>query len=401
MKVGRGCEISTIIDVVPELVEIGKDTFFADGIYLGGPRIQHGTVTLAPVRLDHDTFLGNHAVIPGGQQLPPDILIGICTMVDGRAVRPGSSWFGHPPFELPRREVVEYDRKMTHNPSLARRVTRVFWEWLRFVLPMVPAAVLTVWTAGIQFAGTEMPLGALLGIGAAAVTLGSAILPCLVVLVLKWLLLGKVREGIHPLWSCWCSRWDFLYVAWGVIASGVLASFEGTLLLPLYLRRMGMKIGKRVVLSEGFAQVVDPDMLHIGDGATVNAMFQAHTFEDRVLKIAPVHIGAHSSLGDGVVPLYGADIGAGTVVAPHSVVMKQERLLPGLRYEGVPTKRQPDVVERPGKHALGHTGTPTTQFTRVPGTPTTQFTRVTGALPPTRRVADLPTQAIQVHTQHS
>ena len=34
--------------------------------------------------------------------------------------------------------------------------------------------------------------------------------------------------------------------------------------------------------------------------------------------------------------LYGSDIGAASYVAPNSVVMKEERLLPGLRYEGVP-----------------------------------------------------------------
>jgi hypothetical protein len=32
MKIGKGSEISTIIDTVPELVEIGSQTFFADGI---------------------------------------------------------------------------------------------------------------------------------------------------------------------------------------------------------------------------------------------------------------------------------------------------------------------------------------------------------------------------------
>jgi hypothetical protein len=46
MRVGRDCEISTIIDVVPEHVTIGASTFFADGIYLGGARVSHGTVTL-------------------------------------------------------------------------------------------------------------------------------------------------------------------------------------------------------------------------------------------------------------------------------------------------------------------------------------------------------------------
>ncbi|MCP2244020.1 non-ribosomal peptide synthetase [Lentzea aerocolonigenes] len=340
MDVGRGCEISTIIDVVPELVHIGPGTFFADGIYLGGPRIHQNTVTLAAVHISERTFLGNHAVIAGGQSLPPDILIGISTVADDRVVRPGSSWFGHPAFELPQREVVEVDRALTHEPSLIRRINRLFWEWLRFALPVAPLAVVTAWFWGIALAARTLPPVVFLTVGVAAVTLGVALLPCLIVLAMKWLLLGKVRPGIHPLWSCWCSRWDFLYVAWGVIASGTLAALEGTLLLAVYLRRMGMKIGKRVVLGDGFGQVVDPDMLQFDDGATVNAMFQAHTFEDRVLKIDRVTVGPNSTLAHGTVPLYGAEIGEGTYAAAHSVVMKHERLLPHTRYEGAPTRAQ-------------------------------------------------------------
>lgn len=106
-----------------------------------------------------------------------------------------------------------------------------------------------------------------------------------------------------------------------------------------------------------------------------------------MLKIAPVHVGAYSTLGDGVVPLYGARIGESTIVAPRSVVMKQERLLAGLHYEGVPTKRQAEVSERPGRHALP--------------AQTTQFSRVTGALsmpkhrePRHATVTDPPTTAI-------
>jgi len=375
MKVGRGCEISTIIDVVPELVEIGPDTFFADGIYLGGPRIQQGTVTLARVRLGHDTFLGNHAVIPGGQRLPPDILIGVCTVADDRVMRPGTSWFGHPPILLPRREIVETDRSLTHDPSLARVVTRVFWEWLRFALPIVPLAVMTAWFVGIAYAAKVLPLALFLFPGAALVTLGTLALPCLIVLALKWGLLGRVKPGVHPLWSCWCSRWDFLYVAWGFIAGGVLSALEGTLMLPLYLRRIGMDIGKRVVLGEGFAQVVDPDMLHFGDGATVSAMFQAHTFEDRVLKIDHVYVGAHSTLAHGTVPLYGAEIGEHAYAAPHSVIMKQERLLPRLRYAGVPTKEQKAPSPRTNPASLAQPLRPAGRHRIVPEPPTQAFWR--------------------------
>jgi non-ribosomal peptide synthetase-like protein len=337
MRVGSGCEISTIIDVVPELVRIRPGTFLADGIYLGGPRIQRGSVTLAHVVLGSATFLGNHVVVAGGQRLPADILIGVCTVADDRVVRPGSSWFGHPAFELPHREVVDCDRALTHNPSSVRLVNRLFWEWLRFALPVVPVASVVIWVAGILFMAAVLPVGALLLVWVPVVTLTTAGLLCLFVLALKWALLGRVRPGTHPLWSCWCSRWDFLYVAWGAIAGGILSALEGTLLLAVYLRGMGMRIGRRVLLSDGFAQVVDPDMIDIGEGATVSAMFQAHTFEDRVLKIGPIRVGAHATLADGTVPLYGADIGPHAHVAAHSVVMKHEHLLAGLCYEGVPT----------------------------------------------------------------
>ena len=113
---------------------------------------------------------------------------------------------------------------------------------------------------------------------------------------------------------------------------------EGTLLLNWYLRGMGVKIGRHVVLGTGLTQVVDPDMLHFEDGATVACYFQAHTFEDRVLKIDRIKIGRQATVSQGVVLLYGADIGEKTHVAPHSVVMKRERLLPGRRYNGFPTR---------------------------------------------------------------
>ncbi len=338
MKIGHGCEISTIMDVVPELIEIGPETFFADGIYLGGPRIHHGTVELARTSLGTNTFLGNHVVVPAGQRLPGDILLGIATVADDRSVREGTSWFGHAPFELPRREVVEMDRSLTHEPSSIRYWNRVFWEALRFALPIVPLLVLVGWFRILAAAAEKFPATLFVWAVVPLVTFGAAAFLCLFILALKWTLLGRVKPGQHALWSCWCSRWDFLYVAWGQHARFALERLEGTLLLNWYLRAMGVKLGKRVVLGPGFSQVVDPDMLIIEDGATVNAMFQAHTFEDRVLKTDHVIIRRNSTLGCATVPLYGAEIGERTRVAAHSVIMKREHLLPGLHYEGAPSR---------------------------------------------------------------
>lgn len=339
MKVGRGCEISTILDVVPELVEIGPDCFFADGIYLGGPTVHQGTVRLARLRLSTNTFLGNHAVVPAGRDFPADLLLGLCTAMDAVPVLKGSSWFGLPPFELPNREVIAMDRHLTHEPTFIRYWNRVFWEAARFALPALPTLVLAAWCAAVAVAEARLGTGPAFLFGALPL-LGlalAAFFPALI-LALKWLLIGRARPGVHPLWSCWCSRWDFLYVAWAMYGRAGLGALDNTLWLTLYLRAMGMRIGKGVVLGPGFAQVVDPDMLRFGDGATVSCLFQAHTFEDRVLKIDRVDIRAGATVGSGAVLLYGADIGEGARVAPHSVVMKRERLHPGLRYEGCPTR---------------------------------------------------------------
>jgi acetyltransferase-like isoleucine patch superfamily enzyme len=127
-------------------------------------------------------------------------------------------------------------------------------------------------------------------------------------------------------------------VAWGQWCREILAGLEGTLLLAPYLRAMGMRIGRRVVLGGGFSQVVDPDMLELEDGATVAGNFQAHSFEDRILKIGRIHIGRGATVGPGAVLFFGAEVGAGAVVAPHGVVMKHERLRPGRRYTGCPVR---------------------------------------------------------------
>jgi non-ribosomal peptide synthetase-like protein len=262
----------------------------------------------------------------------------VCTIGGDTSIDTRTAWFGHPPFALPRREVVECDASLTHNPSLVRYLNRVFWEALRFTLPVPSLLALLWWTKGIEAARTTVSWPVFIGLVVPAMTLAVPAGLCVMVVACKWLLLGRVKPGQHPLWCCWCSRWDFLFELWGFHAREALQLLEGTLLLSWYLRAMGVRIGRRVVLGHSFSQVVDPDMLEFEDEATVDGQFQAHTFEDRVLKIDTVRVRRGATVGSAAVLLYGADVGEGARVEPHSVVMKKERLLPGRTYEGCPIR---------------------------------------------------------------
>ena len=345
MRIGRDCEVSTILDVLPEHTELGGGSFLADGVYLGVPHQHQGRVTVAASGFGERTFVGNHVVLPAGERLANDVVLGVSTVADSARMPAGTGWFGQPAMQLHRREVVVVDRRLTHTPGPLRYGSRVFWEALRITLPVLPVWLGLWWFDAIAAAHPAgwMP-GAAVATGATFVFAGVL---ALVVLVLKWLLLGRVRPGQHGLWSCWASRWDFHYVVWQRYGRALLQPLEGTLLLPWFLRAMGMRIGRRCVLGDGFAQVVDPDMLTIEDGATVHALFQAHSFEDRVLKIDRVRIGRGATVGCGTVVLYGADIGDGAHVMPHGVVMKGEVLLPGQHYAGSPAAPLPDAAAAP------------------------------------------------------
>ncbi len=338
MRVGRGCEVSTIIDVLPETVTIGEESFFADGIYFCPPRVDRGTVTVAATTIGARTFLGNHAFVLAGEVWPDDLFIGVSTVADPQRVRPASGWFGHPAMELPRRDVVSVDPRLTHHPSALRYLNRLFWETLRFAIPVVPLLVVYGWASGIAWASELVSAPILVLAIVPMVTLLAYISLVAAIILLKWTLLGRVRPGQHPLWSSWCSRWDFLYVAWGFWARGMLEQLGGTPFLAWFLRAVGVTIGKNVVLGNGFAQIVDPDMLSIEDGATVTCNFQAHSFEDRILKIDRLRIRRGATVGHGAVVFYGADIGEHAHVLPHSVVMKNERLDADTAYAGCPTQ---------------------------------------------------------------
>lgn len=318
MRIGRDTEVSSIIDCLPESVSIGQGCFFADGIYFASPEWSRGVVMVSRTSLGDETFVGNHAVVPAGHAYPDRLFIGVSTVAP-RASQVGDGWFGVPPMRLPRRDVVSVDRSLTHEPGVLQRINRWSWESAR-CFAVVPAVVGgAIW---LELAARgQGDLVAMALWGTIASVAGWAWLVAFG-LTAKWILLGRVQPGQHGLWSCWCSRWDYLYVLWWFSARVALARVEGTPILAWCLRAAGTRIGRDVMLGPGATQIVDPDMLSYGDRSAVACHPQAHTFEDRVLKIDRVRIECDASAGENAVTFYGSVIEAGARLEPGSVLMK-------------------------------------------------------------------------------
>jgi non-ribosomal peptide synthetase-like protein len=101
---------------------------------------------------------------------------------------------------------------------------------------------------------------------------------------------------------------------------------------------MGCKIGKRVFTDT--TDITEHDLVTIGDDAALNenAGLQTHLFEDRVMKVSSVEVGARATVGSLAIVLYDSLMEPDSQLGDLSVLMKGETLPAGTAWEGSPAR---------------------------------------------------------------
>jgi non-ribosomal peptide synthetase-like protein len=340
-KVGRHAEISTAVGIVPDLLTLGDDTFIADGVMLGDEELRGGWMVLRPTGIGNRSFVGNGAYVADGAVVPDDVLIGVQTRTpENDQLRPGQTWMGSPPLLLPARERIEgFPESLTFRPAWMRKVGRAAVESLRIVLPLafVIASGYLIIQVVMPIAEDEqwLAVGNALALAGVLYGLGSFLL----VVALKWILVGRYRPRAAPMWTpfVWLSE-AVTNVYESLAVSNLLAHLRGTPLLPWALWLLGARIGRGVYMDT--TDLTEFDCVRIGDEAELNGWCgpQTHLFEDRVMKIGYVEIGARASIGESSTVLYDTRVGDGVLLGPLTLVAKGERLPPDTCWEGSPAQ---------------------------------------------------------------
>jgi non-ribosomal peptide synthetase-like protein len=338
-KVGRGAEVSTAAGIVPNLLTLGEHSFIADGAMLGDEEQRGGWMVLHPTKIGDRSFVGNGAYVADGAVVPDDVLIGVQTRTpENHELRSGQTWMGSPPMLLPARENIGgFADKLTFRPTWFRKIGRGMVEALRIVLPLafVTAAGYLIVQLVMPFAEDErwLMLAGALALAGCIYGLASFVM----VVALKWLLIGRYRPRAAPMWTpfVWLSEAvTNLYESLAV--PNFLAFLSGTPMLPWALRLLGARIGRGVYL--GTTDLTEFDCVSIGGESELNGSCgpQTHLFEDRVMKIGRVEIGARVTVGSCSTILYNTEIGDGSVLGPLTLVAKGERLPADTCWEGSP-----------------------------------------------------------------
>jgi non-ribosomal peptide synthetase-like protein len=269
----------------------------------------------------------------------------LSSMPDPQHVKSGDTWVGSPPIHLPAREPTGgFAEALTFRPSAYRRTGRGLVEAFRIVAPhaIVIAAGYTIVQAVMPIASDGQWVQVAVDLAIDGLIFG--LCTFLFVAAFKWLLIGRYQRRSAPMWtlSVWISEAATnLYE--GATVPNFMRYLRGTPWLPIAFRLLGCKIGRGVYLDT--TDITEFDCVSIGDHAELNAQAcpQTHLFEDRIMKIDHVRIGARVNVGPRSTVLYGGAVGDGAQLGPLTLVMKGEEVPAATRWRGnpaQPTKRR-------------------------------------------------------------
>jgi len=339
--VGRDVEASTVL-LVPSMTTIRDGAFLADDTMIGSYELGGGWLRIGPIEIGKRAFVGNSGMAAAGHTVPRDGLVAVLSAAP-RKSKVGSSWLGSPAVRL-RRTVAVTDEGRTFRPHAGLRLARALWEACRLFAVVVTCAiglgVLFSFAALVEAWG--IPLTVLVS---GIVMLAAGVVAAGLSTAAKWVFVGRIRVGEHPLWSSFVWRTEVSDAFVEMVAAPWFAqSALGTPALNVWLRTLGATIGRGVWCDTYW--LPEADLAHLGDGSTVNrgCVVQTHLFHDRIMSMDTVTLDSGASLGPHSVILPAARIGEHATVGPASLVMRGELVPVGSRWSGNPIGPWRDVT---------------------------------------------------------
>jgi non-ribosomal peptide synthetase-like protein len=322
-RVGKDVEASTVL-MIPSLTQVNDQAFLADDTLIGGYELGGGWLRAEKVKIGKRAFVGNSGMAAPGRKVPKASLVAVLSAAPRRRTAgKGESWLGSPPAPLRRTAADDADQRTTYDPPTRLRVFRGLVELCRLVPQMVSLALGGVVAVALVALLDDHLLLALVLTGPLLVAAG--LVGALVTVAAKWLLVGRMRQGSHPLWSWFVWRNELADTFVEVVAAPwFLRAVSGTPVLSAWFRLMGATIGRGVWCETYW--LPEADLVELGDGATVNqgSVVQTHLFHDRRFAQDRVVLRRGATLGPHSVILPAATLGRHATGGPVSLVMRGE-----------------------------------------------------------------------------
>ncbi len=286
---GKRVEMGETPHMLPHLVTLDEEAFTASGVGIAWPNVYHGMIQYAPVKIGRRAFAGNVSLLPSGYHLGDEGLLGCLTLppLNHQAAEKNTAWLGSPAMYLPKREVfTQFSEQDTLSPPKKAFFIRLAIEFIRVILPTTYTFIGFLMLAHLclyllEHTSVSITFGLL-----PLMELGIIISLVSTLIALKWMILGKLKPTIKPLWDIFIRKIDLVEFSWSYYINPFLTNIIlGTPFMPMLLRCFGAKIGKRTcIYTAAFAEF---DMISIGNHVCINpdTLIDTHLYEDRIFTI--------------------------------------------------------------------------------------------------------------------
>jgi non-ribosomal peptide synthetase-like protein len=254
------------------------------------------------------------------------------TQVAARPARP----LTQPP--MPSTEVAEHAARGGARPQAPIGKPRYL---LCGTLQMLFLAGYAYLTALVSIRGVEW-IGASVGIRdiyirSAVVTAGTFLGLALLPILAKWLLIGRWKPQQIRIWSLAYFRF---WLVKTLVQLNPLVLFVGSPIYTLYLKALGAKIGRGVVIFSPRVPVCT-DLLSIGDGSIIrnDSYFNCYRAHDGLIQTGPVNLGKHVFIGEWTVLDIGTAMGDGAQLGHTSSLHLGQAVPAGEHWHGSPAQR--------------------------------------------------------------
>jgi thioester reductase-like protein len=328
---------------------------------LSGHTIERGYLVIGPIYVAEDCSVGMLSVIMPHTSLDHNVALAPMSMVPlGTALPPMTTWHGSPvrkkegsllapqqygnklrggnPFSF--KYTAMLASAVQNHPgrvqsALASGATRIIGGLVGGILSwlaLMPAAV------GVLFLWYQVTAVLVLVLAFGFVL--SFPLYMILVVALKWLVLGRTRPGKYKAGSSYAVRYELVNL-WldGPLARSFCRNFSKTPLMPLTLRALGAKVGKKAIFYKIHPlMLAGADQLSFGDNVVIgsDALVLGGAVLADTLLIAPTIANTSAFVADGALVLPGSTLGITALVGVQTIIPPFSELENGSVWAGSP-----------------------------------------------------------------
>jgi len=292
-RVGKNSYINTSAISIFDLLKVGDNVSICTDSHLRGYTIADGYLHIGAIEIDDNCFVGTRCCLSHNTHMQQNSSLEDLTLVpEGMTVPANENWGGSPAVKLGSNEVKQTVPLWSVRNTLLFSIS-VFLIPLITMVAYFPGMMLITHldysSEGYHF------LWFTIGVG-----LSFVVLLTLFITILKWVLLGNIKEGNYRVNSTfYVKKWFFDQLM--KLSLQVIGTLYTTLYLQFWFKMLGVKMGKRVEIST--VEFISPDLLVTGDECFLadSVSVGASHVRNGYINIAKTYIGNRTFVGNSAV----------------------------------------------------------------------------------------------------